>query len=95
MLLTTSQIILVYDVSQPVSFNALPTWLAEAREHGGDGVPLIVLGNKVRVSMQCVACLVLLHGTVWSHVIFYSVINHSWCLHQKHQHGQRSMVEYT
>lgn len=38
---------LVYDVTDPVSFNNVQYWLKKIKKHGDENVEIILLGNKI------------------------------------------------
>jgi small GTP-binding protein len=40
-------IILVYDVTDPVSFNNVQYWLKKIKKHGDENVEIILMGNKI------------------------------------------------
>ena len=40
-------VIMVYDVTNRSSFESLPEWLEEIKEHGGSDVEIIICGNKI------------------------------------------------
>lgn len=40
-------IILVYDVTDPVSFNNVAYWLKKIKKHGDENVEIILIGNKI------------------------------------------------
>ena len=40
-------IILVYDATDPVSFNNVSYWLQKIKKHGDENVEIMLLGNKV------------------------------------------------
>ena len=40
-------IVLVYDVTDPVSFNNVHYWLKKIKKHGDENVEIILLGNKI------------------------------------------------
>ena len=39
-------IILMYDIARRSSFDALDMWIREASKHGGENLPVFVVGNK-------------------------------------------------
>jgi len=39
-------LVLVYDVTKKASFDALDMWLRETSRHGGENLPVYVVGNK-------------------------------------------------
>lgn len=38
---------LVYDVTDPISFNNVAYWLKKIKKHGDENVEIILLGNKI------------------------------------------------
>ena len=40
-------IVLVYDVTDPISFNNVTYWLKKIKKHGDENVEIILLGNKI------------------------------------------------
>ena len=39
-------IIMMYDIAKRQSFDALDMWIREASKHGGENLPVFVVGNK-------------------------------------------------
>jgi small GTP-binding protein len=40
-------VVLVYDMTDPVSFNNVSYWLKKIKKHGDENVEIMLLGNKV------------------------------------------------
>ena len=40
-------VILVYDVTDPVSFSNIEYWLKKIKKHGDENVEILLLGNKI------------------------------------------------
>ena len=45
--LQANGVIMVYDVTNRESFESIPVWLNEVREHGGEDIDIIICGNKI------------------------------------------------